>query len=144
MTYLGCYNLTIMDILNGWSSLITRVQNSAWYTSLIIVLALFSLGVLLYEWLGESTLVQLETLLAIDLIIAYIFLADFVVGLFLNRSYASKSAYFKSNWLNLFSSIPVTTEVTQLLRILRIWRAVRVLRAAGNLWFARKNYTRLR
>jgi type II secretory pathway component PulF len=118
--------------------LVTSVQSGVWYTLLVIVLALISLGFLVYEWLpgAEEEIIMLGD--EIDLYVAYVFLLDFLMGLGFNTSYRNTRHYWRENWLNLVSSIPVTSEFTQALRVLRVLRAVRVLKVVLNVWTAKQ------
>lgn len=118
---------------------ITSLQNNVWYALIIVCLALSSVGMLGYEfWPGASpsTTALFQRL---DLIIALIFLSDFFLGLIFNTSLSRKD-YFKYNWLNVISSIPITTDITQALRILRMFRAIRVMRTGMNFWFAKGRF----
>jgi hypothetical protein len=108
--------------------IITAVQQSLWYSTLLVVLALISVALLVFELSitpAEETILLWQS---IDLVVAYVFLFDFIAGWWGNRAYTSSRAYWKDNWLNLVSSIPITSEVTSLLRFLRIFRAVKVIR----------------
>jgi hypothetical protein len=120
------------------SQIVTQVQAGLWYTLLVLFLALISLGFLVYEWLPGAT--EYFVLLGdeVDLYVAYIFLFDFWVGFFFNRQFVTRRGYWKENWLNLVSSIPVTSELTQALRVLRMIRAMRVLRVLLNVVTAKQ------
>jgi hypothetical protein len=128
------------------ASVVTEVQHSLWYATVMLVLALLSGGVLIYEILSPGT-PSLVLWLQIDLIITFIFLTDFLTGLLFDRSYPNRREYLKDNWLNLVSSIPITTEVTSFLRILRAVRALRVIklvRAGLNLTHSERKRRALR
>jgi len=116
--------------------LVTYLQSSIWYSIMIVVLALASLLMLGYEFLPNSSPERIMLFQRLDIVIAYIFLTDFFMGLFFNMHYSRKE-FFKHNWLNLISSIPVTSDLTRILRILRIFRAFRAIRAATNFYFAK-------
>lgn len=118
-------------------SLVTRTQDNLWYAVLIAFLAIASVGMLGYEFTPNADQRLVATFQRIDIIIACIFLTDFFLGLFFNARHTPQS-YFKQNWINLISSIPVTSEITRTLRILRILRAFRVIRAGLNVWFAHR------
>jgi len=113
---------------------IARVQQSPWYAVLLIILALGSGSVLLYEWWPGSDAATFAKLLRFDFYIACFFLLDFLVGWFIADGYPDRRTYLRQNWTSLVSSIPVTTELTQFLRLLRIWRAWRVLRMTIGVW----------
>lgn len=115
--------------------LITDLQASVWYAIFIAFLAVLSIVLLAYEfspW-ADPTIVPITQ--RIDIAIAWIFLTDFFSGLICNRDLTTRT-YFKQNWLNLISSIPVTEDAVRVLRILRVLRAFRIIRAATNFYFA--------
>jgi voltage-gated potassium channel len=92
---------------------------------LMIALALLSAGLLALEFSTPLTSSQLLLLDRIDLGIALVFLAEFVI----NFSFArNKAQFFKTHWWELLASIPITTPQTQALRLLRLLRLVRLLR----------------
>ena len=128
-----------MQIVRPIQIWVTKLQHSIWWAWTMVILALIAVGFVLLEWFmvwPDSTITWFNR---IDLVIAYIFLADFFAGLIFNVAYKSRRAYFKDNWLNLLSSIPITSEITSLLRALRIIRAIRLIRlirAGMNLTFA--------
>jgi Ion transport protein len=113
---------------------VTRVQSGVWYNGLIIFLAVASLCLFAYEWVPGASPTLLLVIVPIDHVVAYIFLTDFFLGLFFNQNYQSRRAYFGDNWLSFVSAIPVTSEVTQVLRAARVWRALRVIRIGVDLW----------
>ncbi|MBP7678968.1 MAG: ion transporter [Bacteroidales bacterium] len=81
-----------------------------------------------------------KTLLIIDTIICGLFLIDFTKGLFRSEN---KARYFRSNWIDLVSSIPMIG-ILRLGRIVKIIRVLRVVRS-GKLFFTlfnRKNSLR--
>lgn len=114
----------------------TYLQTSVWYSIVIVVLAFTSLLMLGYEFLPNANPERISLFQRLDIIIAYVFLTDFFLGLFFNRHF-TRQEFFKHNWLNLISSIPVTSDMTRILRILRIFRAFRVIRVATNFYFAK-------
>jgi len=125
------------------SKIVAYLQSNFWYSMFIIFLALLSLLIFIYDFVfvqigGIRTDTDWTVLVnRIDMTVACIFLTDFFSGLFFNKEMTKKD-YLRLNWLNLLSSIPITSEVTRALRVLRILRAIRVARAATNLYFARK------
>ncbi len=121
--------------------LVTELQENVWYALVIAFLAILSIALLAYEFSPWADPTITPYTKRIDIIIAWIFLSDFFLGLILNR-HLTKRAYFKQNWLNLVSSIPVAEEAVRLLRILRIYRAYRVIRAATNFYFASSRVVR--
>jgi len=114
---------------------VTYLQGNFWYSLLIVILAITSLLMLGYEFLPNASADRVELFQQLDIVIACIFLTDFFMGLFFNTHFTRKE-FFKHNWLNLISSIPVTSDITRTLRILRILRAFRIIRATMNFWFA--------
>lgn len=122
---------------------ITSLQQNLWYASVMVLLAVIGLGMLMYEfspW-ARSEVVLVTTKL--DLLIAYIFLIDFFVGLFFNQRY-SRTDYWRKNWLDFISSIPITSDMARALRILRALRALRVISTALDIWFTSKRYRNLK
>ncbi len=114
-------------MLDAFANKVTFIQNSLWYAITLSILACVSIVLLTLEWIfPEAAFAQIW--LSVDIVIAYIFLTDFFLGLFFDRTYSSKRAYWRDNWLNLVSSIPITSEVTSVLRMLRLVRAIRVIR----------------
>ncbi len=120
------------------------VQNNLWYAILIVLLALTSIGLLFYElWYPDATPESITLARRIDLVIAWIFLTDFFLGLYFGKFTEGRMTFFKHNWLNLISSIPISHELAHALRVLRILRAVRVIRAGTNFYFARSRERRV-
>jgi len=120
---------------------VTFLQQDVMYSIIITILAFGSLGMLSYEFFPNADTEVISLFQKIDIIIAIIFLTDFFAGLAFNTS-VSRKKFFKQNWLNLISSIPVTSDITRALRILRIFRAFRVIRAGINFWFAESRLKR--
>lgn len=117
-------------------------MHSVPYAIGIAVLALIGGGLLVFE-LFVPGLTQEEVLLIhqADLLIAWIFLTDFTVGFLLSgKTWRERFRYMTHNWINLASSIPITSEATRALRILRLLRAFRIIRAGANLFFAGMKY----
>ncbi len=125
------------------SQLVAYLQRNFWYSIFIIILALVSLLlfvsdlIFIFEDITEPEWVVF--IRRIDIVVAWIFLTDFFMGLFFNKELTTRE-YWRLNWLNLISSVPVTNQLTLLLRGFRILRAVRVARAGTNLYFARKRH----
>jgi voltage-gated potassium channel len=99
----------------------------------VLVLALFSIGLLLIDLTAELAPHQQRILERVDLVIACLFLADFLWRLYRAED---RWRFFRKSWWELLASIPMTLETTralrsmQLLRLLRIVRLLRVLRFA--------------
>lgn len=117
---------------------VTAIQAGLLYTALMILLALVSFGFLVYEWWpgARESIVLLGD--EVDLYVALIFFVDFWLGHFFNIQFATRRLYWRENWLNLISSIPITSEVTQAFRLLRILRGVRVIKVFLNVWTAKQ------
>ncbi len=125
--------------MKKFSVFVTKIQSNPWYALLMLVLALFTVALLIYEVSPYAEDKYIELSKNLDLAVAWVFLTDFIIGLFFNLKY-SKKQYWKHNWLDFVSSIPLTTELAQALRILRAVRALRVISAALNVWFGRRRY----
>ena len=110
------------------SVFITKIQSGAVYQATLAGLAILSVLLLAYEFFGQPTESELNIIWNFDMTTAMIYLADFFTGLLMS---SKKFKYFKQNWLNLLSSIPLNNTTFRLLRVLRIVRAVRVIRAAS-------------
>lgn len=99
----------------------------------ILVLALFSIGLLLIDLTAELAPHQQRILERVDLVIACLFLGDFLWRLYRADD---RLRFLRRSWWELLAAIPMTLETTralrsvQLLRILRIVRLLRVLRFA--------------
>ena len=91
----------------------------------VIALALISVGLIIYEYSADLMAGHVRILHTIDVLIALVFLSDFLIGL---ASAPKKGAYFRQNWTDLLASIPITESMFQSLRALRLLRLVRVIR----------------
>jgi hypothetical protein len=118
---------------------VTYLQGNVWYALFMVALALASIVMLGYGFLPAARPEVVSLLERFDIVIAVIFMIDFFAGLFFNVS-LTKREYWRQNWLNFIASVPITSEVTQMLRILRIFQAVRVIRAAMELYYAKQRY----
>lgn len=121
------------------STFITRLQQNPWYALCLVILAFIGAGLLAYEFSPYATPEKVVVTSRLDIIIAYIFLTDFFLGLFFNNQY-TKVNYMKHNWLDFISSIPVTADMAQALRILRALRALRVISSGLDVYFTRRKY----
>ena len=123
---------------------VTELQQGILYATVIALLALGSVVVLGLEiWFGPAYPHLVPVAQRVDLVVAWIFLTDFFLGLIFNRE-VSLRMYWRQNWLNLVSSIPITSELTRVLRVLRMLRALRVIRVAANFYFAQQRARRNR
>lgn len=94
---------------------------------IMILLALFSTGLVLFEITHDVSGLEYLWFGIIDMVIAGIFLLDFLVGWY--RADDVKE-FWKRRWWELFACIPFTTPFTQTLRgvgILRLLRVVRIV-----------------
>jgi type II secretory pathway component PulF len=112
-----------------------------YYALCLTILAIVSIILLGYEFIPSGNQNLIAIFQRIDLFIAIIFLTDFFAGLFFNTTTNAKT-FFQQNWLNLASSIPITSDMTRVLRILRIVRAMRIIRVGINLWFLKHHLTK--
>jgi len=92
---------------------------------LMMVMALLSAGLLVYELSVELVAEQLWYVHLIDLGIALFFLGEF---LFMLARAEDRRGYFRSHWYDLVAAIPVTGGTFQSLRLVRLFRVIRVLR----------------
>ncbi len=93
--------------------------------SLLVSLALISVGLLLLELTGDLTGEALVMVRIIDLGIALVFGLEFLVRLSESRA---KKKFMKENWWQILASIPVTATGTQALRGLMLIRVLRIIR----------------
>lgn len=98
--------------------------------ALLVVLAFFSVGLGLYEMLGTPSDSQVKFIDSADIIIALIFLVDFLIMLNLAKN---RSLFWKHNWYLLLACIPIYSSWAAILRGVRILAVFRVLRAAEHL-----------
>ncbi len=129
--------------MNRFSLMVTKLQGNPWYALTFIFLALTSLAMLAYEFSPFAQPSVVFYTIQIDLIIACIFLTDFMLGLCFNTKYSARE-YWRNNWLDFVSSIPVTADAARALRILRAWRAIRVVSSTLDFYFARRRYRNIK
>lgn len=121
------------------STFVTKLQKNPWYALVLVILAFTGAGLLAYEFSPYAVPEKVAITSRLDIIIACIFLTDFFLGLFFNNKY-TKANYMKQNWLDFISSIPVTADMAQALRILRALRALRVISSGLDVYFTRRKY----
>jgi len=92
----------------------------------IVSLALLSIFFLVYELTADLTIASVEFIQRVDIIIAVIFLLDFLIGWHVSDN---KKKFWKHSWFELFASIPLTGSIYRSLRALRVIRIVRIVRA---------------
>ncbi len=122
--------------------IVTYLQGNFVYSVFLIILALLSSSLLLYEifFLVEGEPRQVS-LLRLDFIIACLLFSDFILGWLFNTNF-TRLGYLKSNWLNLLSSLPISSDWARAMRILRVVRAYRVIRSAIDIWTISQRYRR--
>lgn len=109
---------------------LNELRERLWTQLGIIGLALLSVGLIIYEYSADIAPEQVNAIHNIDILIALIFLGDFLIGL---ACAPKRGAYFRQNWTDLLASIPITDTMFQSLRALRLLRLVRVIRLAARL-----------
>ncbi len=119
---------------------IARLQNNPWYALLFVVLAVTGLGLLLYEFTpwAKSEIVKITG--DLDFLIACLFFSDFILGMIFNNGGLTYRSYIRKNWVDLLASIPLTYDMAQALRILRIFKALRIISASLDVFVSEKRY----
>jgi len=105
-------------------------KNNLWIDIFVVLLSLLSVGLLIYELSSNLLIEQLELIHTIDLIIAIIFLLEFIFGVYLSDN---KKNYFKKNWPDLLASIPISHGIYRSFRFLRLIRVIRVIRVIARI-----------
>lgn len=100
-------------------------HRTLWKEIALTLLAILSVGLLVYEFSAELAAHEIKWLYRVDVAIALIFLADFLAGMYLSKN---RRRYWRHNWYLLLASIPISEGIFQALRALRILRIVRILR----------------
>lgn len=118
---------------------VTSLQHNAWYALTLLCLAIIGFSLLAYELSPYASPEIEEITIPIDLAIAWIFLADFFLGLFFNQKYTRRE-YWRHNWLDFIASIPLTADLIQVLRIFRAVRAIRIITASIHIYLSRHRY----
>lgn len=118
---------------------VTALQHNAWYALTLLCLAIIGFSLLAYELSPYASPEIEEITIPIDLAIAWIFLADFFLGLFFNQKYTRRE-YWRHNWLDFIASIPLTADLIQVLRIFRAVRAIRIITASIHIYLSRHHY----
>lgn len=96
--------------------------------SLLISLALLSVGLLIFEITSNVTPETLALIRNIDLGIALIFGLEFLTRLLQAKN---KRTFMRHNWWHILASIPITASGTQALRGLMLIRLYRILRVTS-------------
>ncbi|MGK2855900.1 MAG: ion transporter [Thermoanaerobaculia bacterium] len=92
---------------------------------LVALFALLSIAILVLESVVEMTPSKHAVLVAADLGIALFFLCEWSIRFFLAEN---KWRFFRRYWWELLASIPLSTDVTQMLRSLRTVRILRIVK----------------
>lgn len=92
---------------------------------IMIFLSLASVFLLVFEVVADLNLEQKKVIQYTDLIISFIFLAEFITRLLKS---ANKKTFFKKFWWELLASIPLTNDFARGLRGLRLLRIIRLVR----------------
>ncbi len=122
---------------------IACIQDSPWYALSFVVLAVLGLGCLLYEFMPFAQPEIVRVTGNVDFAIACIFFTDFILGMIFNNGGLSYIRYVRKNWIDLLASIPLTYDMARALRILRIFRAVRIISASVDLFVSERRYKRV-
>ena len=102
----------------------------------IVLLSLVSVGLLVLEIAGDTSVAQSRLLERIDFGIALIFLAEFLISF--ARS-ADRRRFLRTRWWEIFACIPISSDLAraargvQLLRLIRVLRLLRVARLAARI-----------
>lgn len=94
-----------------------------------VVLALISGVFIIIEFLYPLTESQIALIDITDDVIALIFLADFCLRLFFAKR---KKNFMRTYWWELLACIPLTTPITQALRLVRLLSIVRIMRLVAH------------
>jgi type II secretory pathway component PulF len=117
-----------MTLVDKIKQSLSYIQSRLWYIITIAIMAFTSGAMLIYEFLAKNAdPILISVFQDLDLAIAYIFLTDFIVALYLSPM--NKFRYIRQNWLDLLGSIPFSDGLFRAMRILRFTRLVRLLRA---------------
>lgn len=105
--------------------------NYIFYKELLLsVLALLSVIFVIIEYLLKLDESIRASIIRFDILVAIIFLIDFTWYFMKSKR---KLKYIKSNWFLLLASIPIVDSWAELLRGLRLFELVRLVRAGEHL-----------
>jgi hypothetical protein len=116
------------------------IQNSPWYALLFVVLAFTGLGLLVYEFTPWARPEVVFVTGQLDFAIACVFFADFIFGMFFNNGGLTYLVYVRKNWVDLLASIPLSYDMAQALRILRVFKALRIISASLDVFISERRY----
>ncbi len=98
-------------------------------------LAVLSVGLLLWEILDSPTPEQQKIVYGFDVVVAFIFLADYA---YLLHGATDKWYFVRHNWFLLLASVPLTTSWAEALKAFRLLVFVRLFRAGEHVYYAQK------
>lgn len=91
---------------------------------ILSILALLSVGMIIFEILAESNLLTPTYIHLIDNIISLVFLADWLIRW---RNAPNKAKFTRKSWWELLAAVPVYLEPTGILRFVRLIVRLRIL-----------------
>lgn len=94
------------------------------------VLAIASVLMVLYEYIAQPSNAVRSVIFDFDLVVALLFLLDFMAGWY---AAAHRGRYLRSNWYLLLAAIPITEAWAELLRALRLFELLRLVRAGEHI-----------
>lgn len=94
------------------------------------LLGLISISLVIYEFFNSVSLQAQLTINHIDIVIACLFLTDFLVSISLSHN---RKKYFRRNWYFLLAAIPLTDTIAQSLHGFRVFGLLRLVRAGEHL-----------
>ncbi|MEX0748556.1 MAG: ion transporter [Candidatus Saccharimonadales bacterium] len=99
------------------------IRNSILFEAVFVILVIISIALLLGEFVLPVSSTTIQAFGQINMAIAWIFLADFFLGLLITPD---RRLYLKSDWFLLLASIPVSEYVFSSLRVFRLVRIFRI------------------
>lgn len=91
---------------------------------MLTILALLSVAILTFEIIVESNIFSAAYIHAIDAVISFIFLGDWILRL---RRSTDRGKFVRTSWWELLAAIPVYIEPTGILRFVRLIVRLRIL-----------------
>jgi voltage-gated potassium channel len=107
-----------------------KMYHSVWKEIFLVLLAISSVVLLVFELSTDATPQEILIVDTIDLVVAMIFLIDWIHGFFVSKS---KWRYIKKEWYLLLAAIPITGGVESALRSVRLLRIVHIIRVLARL-----------
>lgn len=106
---------------------------AAFYKELVMsALAVLSVALLLFEYFASPDQTVRQAIIRFDFVVACIFLVDFCVATY--RA-PNRAEYVVHNWYLLLAAIPIVDGWTELLRGLRVFELIRLVRAGSHLTY---------